>query len=277
MTISIKCRTMNYRTVTSMSCLLLIAGCASNQAPPELEKQKQTLNEMENSPVISQYAPIERDEYSKLVSKTEEAWQKNKDDLYKHNLYLAERQADITRGTADTKNYQEKIRESAQQHQVMLQQSQEDRLSSAKNRASSAEDKIKRLAQELENAKTKKTDRGMVLTLSSILFESGTAEIKPGSERTLEKLATYLKEYPELKVVIEGFTDSVGAASYNKQLSENRARSVMQALNENGVDESRVSAVGRGESYPVTDNTTPAGRQQNRRVELIINEESEAS
>jgi outer membrane protein OmpA-like peptidoglycan-associated protein len=260
-----------------MSCLLLIAGCASNQAPPELEKQKQTLNEMENSPVISQYAPIERDEYSKLVAKTEEAWQKHKDELYKHNLYLAERQADITRGTADAKNYQEKIRESAQQRQAMLQQSQQDQLSSAKNRALSAEDKINQLAQELENAKTKKTDRGTVLTLSSILFESGTAEIKPGSERTLEKLATYLKEYPELKVVIEGFTDSVGPAEFNKQLSENRARSVMQALSENGVDESRVSAVGRGESYPVTDNTTPAGRQQNRRVELIINEKSAAS
>ena len=99
------------------------------------------------------------------------------------------------------------------------------------------------------------------------------ATLKPGAYVTIERLATALKEVPARKVMIEGHTDSVGSDEYNQQLSQNRALSVQAALMERGVQSSQVSTVGKGESTPVASNDDPGGRQQNRRVELIFQED----
>ena len=90
----------------------------------------------------------------------------------------------------------------------------------------------------------------------------------------MRQLAEFLRENPERKVLIEGFTDSTGAAAYNVQLSERRAESVKRALVKEGVDFSRISTVGFGKEYPVADNATPASRSMNRRVEVTISNDS---
>ena len=120
--------------------------------------------------------------------------------------------------------------------------------------------------------RAKKTDRGMVLTLGDVLFDTGKSTLKPGAFGTIERLANVLKEDPNRKVLIEGHTDSVGTDEYNQQLSEARANAVRTALLERGVSDSQVSAVGKGESFPVATNDNPAGRQQNRRVEMVFND-----
>ncbi|HKE96113.1 MAG TPA: OmpA family protein, partial [Povalibacter sp.] len=125
----------------------------------------------------------------------------------------------------------------------------------------------------LADLKAKKTDRGVVLTLGDVLFDTGKATLKPGAYATIDRLAEALKEDSGRKVMIEGHTDSVGSDDYNQVLSENRARSVQAALMERGVPGDQISAVGKGEGFPVASNDNAAGRQQNRRVELIFTED----
>lgn len=131
-------------------------------------------------------------------------------------------------------------------------------------------------AQELESAladlQAKKTDRGLVITLGDVLFATGQADLKSGARRSLEKLSAFLHEYPQRNVQIEGFTDSVGSDDYNQGLSERRAGSVRDALTGMGISSDRIQTRGLGKSSPVADNDSATGRQQNRRVEVIISE-----
>ena len=111
------------------------------------------------------------------------------------------------------------------------------------------------------------------MTLGDVLFDTGKATLKPGAYATIDRLATVLKEDSSRKVMIEGNTDSVGSDEYNQALSERRAQSVQAALFERGVDASQTSTVGKGESRAVASNDSPVGRQQNRRVELVFQED----
>jgi outer membrane protein OmpA-like peptidoglycan-associated protein len=121
---------------------------------------------------------------------------------------------------------------------------------------------------------TRETARGLIVNLSDVLFDTGSATLKPGTREKLARVAGILLSHPELKVQIEGHTDSVGLEEYNQRLSENRAVSVRAYLVSQGISSSAVSTAGFGEAQPVASNDTPAGRQQNRRVELIVNGES---
>jgi outer membrane protein OmpA-like peptidoglycan-associated protein len=136
--------------------------------------------------------------------------------------------------------------------------------------ARAADEQAKRLAAQLEEMKAKKTERGIVLTLGDVLFDTGRSDLKPGALRTLEQLTAFLVENPERTAIIEGHTDSVGSATFNQRLSEERAQSVQNALIERGIAPARLSAVGFGPTRPVVSNDTAAGRQQNRRVEIIL-------
>ena len=136
--------------------------------------------------------------------------------------------------------------------------------------ARAADEQAKRLAAQLEEMKAKKTERGMVLTLGDVLFDTGRSDLKPGALRTLEQLTAFLTENPERSAIIEGHTDSVGAEAFNQRLSEQRAQAVQNALIERGIASARLSAMGFGPSKPVVGNDTAAGRQQNRRVEIVL-------
>lgn len=136
--------------------------------------------------------------------------------------------------------------------------------------ARAADEQAKRLAVQLEEMKARKTERGMVLTLGDVLFDTGRSDLKPGALRTLEQLTAFLVENPDRTAIIEGHTDSVGAAAFNQRLSEERAQAVQNALIERGIAPARLSAVGFGPTKPVVGNDTAAGRQQNRRVEVIL-------
>jgi outer membrane protein OmpA-like peptidoglycan-associated protein len=109
--------------------------------------------------------------------------------------------------------------------------------------------------------------------LGDVLFETGRADLKSGSRQTLDKLTAFLQAYPKRNVQIEGFTDSVGGDDYNQSLSERRADSVRDALTSMGIANDRILTKGLGKSSPVGDNATAQGRQQNRRVEVLILDE----
>lgn len=139
--------------------------------------------------------------------------------------------------------------------------------------AKAAEMRAKELASQVAELQARQTERGLVLTLGDVLFDFDKAQLKPGAERVVDKLTMFLKEYPERKVMIEGFTDSIGAEAYNKNLSQRRALSLRDALVRQGIAPDRMKVRGYGEKYPVASNDTPSGRQLNRRVEIIVSDE----
>jgi outer membrane protein OmpA-like peptidoglycan-associated protein len=114
------------------------------------------------------------------------------------------------------------------------------------------------------------TERGLVVTLGDVMFETGKADLRGGIAGNLDSLAAFLNRFPERTVTIEGHTDNVGTDSSNMTLSQNRAESVESYLVSKGVADTRMLSTGSGESSPVADNGTETGRQQNRRVEVII-------
>ncbi len=133
-----------------------------------------------------------------------------------------------------------------------------------------AKAQVKEMEAELAELKGKQTERGIVLTLGDVLFETGRANLMPGAFMTVEKLADFLQKHPDRNVLIEGHTDSVGKAEYNQFLSKRRADAVDKALMDKGVASERMSTKGYGETNPVAGNKTAAGRQQNRRVEIVV-------
>jgi outer membrane protein OmpA-like peptidoglycan-associated protein len=136
--------------------------------------------------------------------------------------------------------------------------------------AANSEQQSAELQRQIDALHAKPTDRGLVLTLGDVLFTTGKADLKSGATGNLNKLAAFLDKYPDRNVAIQGYTDSVGSEDYNQALSERRAESVKSYLTAQGIGATRLVASGKGRSEPVADNDSAAGRQQNRRVEVVI-------
>jgi outer membrane protein OmpA-like peptidoglycan-associated protein len=124
---------------------------------------------------------------------------------------------------------------------------------------------------DLEGAKVERVGEGIKITFDSgILYDVNKATLRPEAKTNLDKMAVILNKYPDTNILIEGHTDATGTDEHNLELSRNRASSVSNYLAGLGVDPSRFTAMGYGESQPIATNDTDAGRQQNRRVELAI-------
>jgi outer membrane protein OmpA-like peptidoglycan-associated protein len=138
----------------------------------------------------------------------------------------------------------------------------------ANRRLNEALVQLRSLVAEITNLQ--QTQRGLVISLSGILFDVGKSTLKAGSQASLERIAAVLTQYPQHQILVEGHTDASGSDEFNLQLSRERASSVRAALVAAGVDASKITAEGLGESRPVASNDTGEGRQQNRRVEIVI-------
>jgi outer membrane protein OmpA-like peptidoglycan-associated protein len=138
-------------------------------------------------------------------------------------------------------------------------------------RDAAARQRIEAMEAELAKlAATRRTERGLIVTLPGVFFDSGKSALKPGARNTLSKIADQLRVSENARITIEGHTDSVGSDQMNQTLSEKRAAAVRDYIVSRGLSADRITMTGLGESSPVATNDTPAGRQQNRRVELII-------
>lgn len=142
----------------------------------------------------------------------------------------------------------------------------------AAQRSQMEREELERELQSLKDLNAKRTDRGLVLTLGDVLFDVNKSTLKPGAMPTMDRLSNFLKEGDNRAVVIEGHTDSTGPEEYNMELSRMRAEAVRTALIDRGVRGEQIRATGKGETTPVASNDNAAGRQQNRRVEIIIPE-----
>src|SRR5690606_2429349 len=158
---------------------------------------------------------------------------------------------------------------------IMLQAERQE-ATKARNLAATMAGRAQELEQQVSDLQTEETERGLVLTLGSVLFETNKATLQTGAQRTVQKVAEFLNQYPQRKILIEGFTDDRGSDDYNQKLSEQRAQAVQELLVSNGVDARRIDVHGYGEEYPVASNDNSAGRQQNRRVEIVISKQNGA-
>lgn len=149
----------------------------------------------------------------------------------------------------------------AQQRELTLQASLEQERREADNRLKSLQNDMIKVGNDA---------RGTVVSMSDLLFTTGSSELGVDLKLGLARIAGILLLYPDLEVTVEGHTDNVGDQAFNQQLSETRAGNVMNFLVEMGVNPERLQAVGCGFSKPVADNTTPEGRSLNRRVDLLI-------
>jgi len=264
---------------------LLGGGCTAGNPPVALEQARTAYTQAEQTPAVVANAPVPLQEAHQALRRAERVWADDHDaEEVQHLATLASQRVEIARAAAEKKVAEAQIQQATEERdQVLLdartrqaqraqqqagQATQEAHVATAHAQAAAAQ--VQQLQQELAALQAKQTDRGLVLTLGDVLFETGKADLRPGALRNLYPLVTFLQKYPERRVVIEGHTDTVGSDAYNLDLSERRADAVRDFLLQNGVNPAQLMARGYGKASPVASNDTAAGRQQNRRVELII-------
>jgi outer membrane protein OmpA-like peptidoglycan-associated protein len=164
--------------------------------------------------------------------------------------------------------------QAAQQAAALATQAAAGQTARARQDTQSAEAEADALRSRLSEMDAKQTDRGMVVTIGDLLFDNNSAVLKPGAGQSVQRLGAFLKAYPKRTALIEGYTDSVGSAGSNQTLSERRADAVKSALLAVGLGGERLVVRGYGEAYPVGNNQSADGRLSNRRVEVILSDDS---
>ena len=203
-------------------------------------------------------APEQLAEAEQALDQAESAFRGRADqDEVDHLAYLAEQRAGTAQALADERVALAEIDRLGEERDDLLVESRDRQ--------------IRVLETELAELQADRTERGLVVTLSDeILFDVDQAELKPGGMQQLARVAEFLVENPDRNVLIEGHTDSTAPDAYNLALSQRRANAVEDFLITQGVDPTRMSSDGYGEQLPIASNDTAAGRQANRRVELVV-------
>lgn len=253
--------------VTAALFATFLSACSSTpESLPELEAARALLPQVEASP-RSGVAATNIAEARKALDRANRLADDGAatQDISSEAL-VALRNAEIANEKIAIANAKDEIEKGTQQRQQILLEAREREAAAERARS-------QRMEQQLGEMQAKQTERGLLLTLGDVLFDTGKATLKPGAYETIARLADVLKEDSNRKVVIEGHTDSVGSEEMNMTLSARRAQAVQSALIERGASPTQIKTEGRGETTPVASNDTASGRQQNRRVEMFFTQE----
>lgn len=258
---------------------LLVAGCAATpDTLPEVEQARQKVDSLASNPRAVAVANRDLTAARGALGLAERSLEDGADrEVVAHHAYLAERQAETGLARIEEADARERITKAEEERQAILLQARERQAQAAEREAQASQQtalqaraELEQLRQDYAALEAKQTDRGMVLTLGDVLFDTAESTLKPGAMTTIDRLAEFLSRNDATQIRIEGHTDSVGTEEYNAALSQRRARAVADAVAARGISGSRIATVGRGESLPVASNDTAGGRQQNRRVEIIF-------
>jgi len=166
---------------------------------------------------------------------------------------------------------QQALSQQAEQSRLQAQQAEQARLQTEQQ----AEQQRQRLLQQLNQVlQTKDTAKGLIVNVSDVLFDTGKATLKPGAKLRLARVAGIILAYPDLKLEVDGYTDSTGSVDFNMGLSDRRAAAVRNFLVSQGVPSTNITERGFGPDNPVATNSTSTGRQMNRRVEMVVSGEA---
>ncbi len=275
-------KTLSIQTVKRVTLLtgilastLVISACATGPAPPQGADQVRTkLTMLQQNPALANNVRNEIRDADAAVRIAEQPLKGSEAELGQHRVYMAHRSVAIAEARATTRLAEE-------QRQGLGEQRDAARLDARTREADLARDETTRARSEasvqaaeyqrqIDALEAEVTDRGVVLTLGDVLFATGSAELQSGAHSNLNRLVSFLGQYPDRQVQIEGHTDNVGAAAFNQALSQRRADSVRSYLTRQGIASQRLSTSGLGFDQPIASNANAGGRQQNRRVEIII-------
>ena len=258
-----------------IAMMTVLASCAMPDRNPRLEDARSSYSTAQSDPQVVNLAALELKEADDALAKADKAWTQRKDPAkVDHLAYVAQQRVVIAQETATRKAAEAAVSQSEAERDKLRLASRTVEADKSQRQALSAEARAQQLEAQLKALNAKQTKRGLVITLGDVLFDTNQAQLKPGGVREVQKLADVLKDSPQRTVSVEGFTDSTGTASYNQELSERRAETVRDTLAGMGVSADRITTRGYGRSFPVATNGTEAGRQLNRRVEVVISDES---
>jgi len=293
----------------SLIAAAILAGCTTMPSQnTALEEARSVYSSAQTNPQVASLAPLELQKAGDSLNKADAALSKGDDAAVNQLAYLTKQQVAIAQETAkrkaaeqaivDASTQRDQIRltartaeadaaqrqaamsqaeaDAARQQALTAQQSADQKaaaLAAARAQAERDQALIAQQEQQLKELDAKQTARGMVITLGDVLFAVNKAQLSAGGVRNVQKLADFLNQYPQRKVLIEGHTDSTGSRSINQPLSERRADAVRSALVGMGIGGDRIETRGYAEAYPVASNNTAGGRQMNRRVEIILSDD----
>lgn len=294
--------------ISSLASVLLLTACANvTKQKTAMDEVNDDFNQLNTNTVAQQLVPVAIYDAQKAVSNANKAIEtKAPVGVQNHLLFVADKKIKLALIALETKQVEQeqdalvkerekallaaKVMELTQlrgearaaklatlERDEALKKTQAElsnkeallAASSAKN--AEAETKLQNLEARMAGLETQRTSRGLVATLGGVFFDSGKATLHAGVARNLDPVVEALQAYPELTISIEGHTDSTGNDAFNQSLSANRAQSVKNMLTSKGIDAARITTQGLGSAYPVTTNETEAGRQRNRRVEVVFN------
>jgi outer membrane protein OmpA-like peptidoglycan-associated protein len=276
---------MNTKLISAISLALAMAACASAPQPNlALENARSAVRSAEADPNVSTYAALDLHTARGELDAAEAAAASHDEKGIAQPAYLATQTAHLAQLKASAKANdarvaagkadRDQIQLNARTKEVGSALSARDQAVQKAADADAARDQATQqtaaVQAELDALKAKPTDRGLVLTLGDVLFDTGKADLNPGAARNLDQLVQFLTDHPERRVEIDGYTDNVGTDSFNLDLSQRRADTVRNVLVNRGIDSARIASRGYGKDFGVASNVDSGGRQLNRRVEIVI-------
>jgi len=271
-------------TLSTLVAAAVLAAACQTVPPPRpqaLTEAAASVALLRSDPEVPRAAAAQVADAEAALRRAQDAWDAGRGEAYtRHLAYLAVKRAEVARSVAGTRIADARAGQVGNEHQRLLaerkaqvaraEQAQAAEL--ARQQAAREGASAEALRRQLELLGGRPTVRGMVVTLPDSLFDPGQARLRGAAARIGERLAAVLREHPERRVLVEGYTDNVGNPELNLELSRRRAEAVRQALIARGVAAGRIDVGGHGEAWSLAENTTAAGRLQNRRVEVLFSD-----
>ncbi len=286
----------NFNFPLTLIAVAVLASCSSMPQNSLLTDAHHSYDNARSDPQVATLASSELRDAGDSLLKADNALSKDESDATVNQLaYIAKQKVRIAQEAAQRKAAELDIAKAgtkrdevrlagrtaeadASKAQVANVQQKSDQqtvaLAVAGANAERDQTRIAKQEAQLKELNAKKTERGMVMTLGDVLFNTNKAQVKRGGMRNVQKLADFLKQYPQQKVLIEGYTDNTGGNDLNQALSERRADAVRTALVGMGVSSERIETRGYGKSFPIAENDSSANRQLNRRVEIVFSDDN---
>jgi outer membrane protein OmpA-like peptidoglycan-associated protein len=262
---------MKTQLLIGMGFALALAGCVTTPQPnAALESARTIVQAAVADPNAAKYAALDVQAAQADLAAADAAYLKHDEAGIAQPAYMAAQSARLAQLKGAAKADDARVAAGQAERDSILLAARSNQVDSAKRATDVANTNSARLQAEVDALKAKPTDRGLVLTLGDVLFETGSATLSPGAGRNLDRLVQFLTDHSDRLVQIDGFTDSIGTDSFNQDLSQRRADSVRASLQSRGIASTRITTQGYGKEYPVASNSESSGRQLNRRVEVVI-------